>query len=279
MVLLSHWRKNSANRAANSLLFAGIDSTMRLLQQKPLILLTMVAMVFLLIAIVGCVISPRRIVAQGPSPTPTPSVSPTPAFSPTATPTPTPTPTPATRIIPSPTPTATPTLTPTPGVSPTPSTTMAAGVPQADAPAQFLFTTAPNSLLITGFKVNNDGSLLPVRGSPFLLSSPARGVTSVQRSLIVVGDSTLTVLAVDKETGSIQQTDLVSAPTAASDLSSLAMSASRQAVLDANGRFMYVVDAGRGELAAYRINDGKLSTVAARYPVPDGTSSITLVQP
>jgi 6-phosphogluconolactonase (cycloisomerase 2 family) len=133
-------------------------------------------------------------------------------------------------------------------------------------------------VLISGFKINSDGSLLPVPGSPFLLSSPARGVTSAHQTLIVVGDSTLTVLAVDKETGSIQQTDSVNASAAASDLASFAMSASRQAVLDANGRFMYVVDGGKGELAAYQINRGKLA-LAESYPVPDGTSFITLVQP
>ncbi len=42
---------------------------------------------------------------------------------------------------------------------------------------------------------------------------------------------------------------------------------------------MYVVDAGKGELAAYRINRGKLAAPAESYPVPDGTSSIALVQP
>src|SRR4029077_8859770 len=207
------------------------------------------AMVFLLLAVIaGCVISPRRIVVGGPSPTPTPT--PTPGI--------TPTPTPAAISTPTP---------------------MAAAVPRTDAPAQFLFTAAPGSVLLTGFKVNIDGSLLPVPGSPFVLSSPARGVTSAHQTLIVVGDSTLTVLAVDKETGLIQQTDSVSASTAASDLSPLGISAPRQAVLDANGRFMYVVDAGKAELTAYRINRGKLVAFAESYPIPDGTSFITIVQP
>lgn len=156
---------------------------------------------------------------------------------------------------------------------------MAESVPRTGTPAQFLFTTAADSVLITAFRINHDGSLIPVAGSPFLLGTPARAVTSADQSLIVVGESTLTVLAVDKETGSIQQADSVSAAKAATDLSSLIKAESQQAVMDRDGRFMYVVDAHKGELAAYRIDAGKLVAPPESYPIPDGTSSIALVQP
>jgi hypothetical protein len=253
MVLLSHWRRNSANRAANSLFHAGINSRVRVHRHHLSNHFALIAMIFLLLAaIAGCVISPRRTVIENPSPTPTPS--------PTATPTP--------SITPTPTPAAFPTPTP-----------MAAEVPRNDGHAQFLFTTAPNSVLVSGFKVNIDGSLAPVAGSPFLLSAPARAVASANMTLIVEGNDTVTAFAVDKETGSIQQSDSLSVSTATPDLSSPAMPASRHAVLDANGRFMYVVDASKAELTAYQIEGGKLVVLVASYPVPEGTSSIALVQP
>ncbi len=52
------------------------------------------------------------------------------------------------------------------------------------------------------------------------------------------------------------------------------------AVLDASGKFMYVADASKAELAAFQVENGKpLALSPPAYPVPRGTAAITLVKP
>jgi len=200
-----------------------------------------IAAALLLLLIAGCVISPRRIVVgNNPSPTPTPDISPTP--------TPTPTPTPA-----------------------------SAQVPRASR--QFLFLGDAASPLLTGFRLNSDGSLAPLPGSPFPVGAPVRALRSAQNVLIVETGSGAGAYIVDPETGLLAP----AGPSAIShDFSSLAPQAAasgpQTAVLDATGEFMYVVDANRAELLAFRVEKGKvLALPAAVYPVSAGTSSVVLV--
>lgn len=232
----------------------------------------------------GCVISPRRTVVSV-SPTPTPITSPTPT--PGTTPTPIPTPTP-----------------------------MAATVPKTDTPSQSLFTAAAGSDLIAGFRVNSDGSLAPIPGSPFLTSAPIEAVTSLHGTLIVATGNTINAYQIDKETGSTQQTDSVQTspislltvdassqsayvvtrdgmlafdvsggklqelPIAVSNLHSHAAQSSQMAGLDATGRFMYVVDPVKAELQGFRVDHGKLTALSPpSYPIPRGTTFVVLLNP
>jgi 6-phosphogluconolactonase (cycloisomerase 2 family) len=122
-------------------------------------------------------ISPRRIVVNNPPGSPTPTVSPTP-FSPTPTPTPTATP-----------------------------VGMGAAVP-----AQFLFTADPTSGVILGFKINSDGGLSPVPGSPFMAPNSPTLVVATGKSLFVADKAGLTAFAVNRDTGTITTIDSVAMP-------------------------------------------------------------------
>jgi hypothetical protein len=133
-------------------------------------------LLLLLAFLAACTISPRRIVGNNPSPTPTPGISPTP------------------------TPSVTPTATPTP-------TPMAAAVP-----SEFLFTSDPSAGLILGFKINSDGGLSPVPGSPFEVADSPRLVAAIGNHLVVAGQSTLAAFAVDRETETISQSDVLAVP-------------------------------------------------------------------
>ena len=233
----------------------------------------------LLLVVAGCVISPRRTFTGSPALTPTPTDTPTP--------------------------TATPTPTPTAG---------SAAVSAADA--QFLFVG--NATGVNGFKINPDGSLLPMLGSTFRTNAPVTSLASMDATLIVADGNSVSALAVNKETGALQQTDsmkldapqtlevnsagnaitvimqkgsvalgiaggkLQPMPTAteASARESGATSHSTPAVLDASGKFMYVIDAGKAEIAAYRVDQGKPEPLTpATYPISKSASSLVVVKP
>lgn len=150
-------------------------------------------------------------------------------------------------------------------------------------------------------------------------SEPSRFVVSVQDALIVASENTITAFRVNSETGSIQQTDAIKigkisqlmtdlpanvvfaatekglaafrvsdgelkampGAVAASEVESIKAQPPTSAVLDASGRFMYVADASKAELAVFPVKNGKLSTLSpsATYPLPHGTAAIALVRP
>ena len=145
----------------------------------------MVVWVLCLLAILAAcgVISPRRIVINNPP-------NPSPTASPTQNPFPTPT-------I-SPTPTATPTPTPT-GMS-------------AVVPTQFLFTADPAAGVILGFKINRDGGLSAVPGSPFVAPNSPRLLVAEGKDLFVANQAGLTAFAVNRETGTITRLDSAAMP-------------------------------------------------------------------
>lgn len=279
---------------------------MLLLRRQPGTLLWAIACLCVaLLILAGCQISPRLIVTStGPSPTPSPTETPTPGTTPSPTPVPTP-------VFPTPTPTPAGFATPTP----TP-TSMAGEVSKKDPPTQFLFAASPDSRLMTGFRINSDGSLAPVAGSPFVTRSQVRTLAAMPNALIAADQNTIFAFAVDKETGSIRQTDAVKIAAisrltpdlpanvviattgtgkvafhllkgkleplpeeiVASEIASTQAQPS-SAVLDASGKFMYVVDAGKAELAAFQVEHGKpVALSPPGYPVSRGTAAIALVK-
>jgi len=139
----------------------------------------------ILAMIAACEISPRREVVNNPQISPTPTVSPTPIGSPTP--------------IVSPTPIISPTPTPTP--TPTP-----IGMSTA-VPTEFLFTADPNAGVILGFRINRDGGLSAVPGSPLVARNSPRLVAAVGSNLLVADEKNLTVFAIAKGTGKMTKTD------------------------------------------------------------------------
>jgi 6-phosphogluconolactonase (cycloisomerase 2 family) len=166
--------------------------------------------------------------------------------------------------------------------------------------------------LISGFKINQDGSLIPVPGSPFTMNVPVKAIAAMQGTLIVAGEKSITAFAVNKETGLIQQTDSIkieAVSTLEADssqnailattqkgsmafglskgklvpMSSASAASARQsspAVLDATGQFMYVINPAQAELAAYRVDQGKTEALTPpTYSISQGASSLTLVKP
>jgi 6-phosphogluconolactonase (cycloisomerase 2 family) len=238
----------------------------------------------LLAALAGCVISPRRIVAEA-SPTPTPTITPTP----------------------------TPVLTPTPTPIATASASVPAEASKTGAGAEFLFVSGTSgSSLVSGFKINPDGSLIPVPGSPFAMGGQVRAIAAMQGSLVVAGEKSITAFAMDKETGFVQQTDSIKSEAISTleadssqntilattqkgsmafglsngklvPVSSASAASDRQpspAVLDATGQFMYVMNASNAEVAAYRVDQGKTEALTpSSYPVSQGANLLTLVKP
>src|SRR6185312_945998 len=136
---------------------------------------------FILAMIAACEISPRREVVNNPQISPTPTVSPTPVGSPT------------------------PTLSPTPTISPTPTPTPA-GMSTA-VPTEFLFTADPVAGVILGFRINSDGGLSAVPGSPFMAAHSPRLVAALGSNLLVADEKNLNVFAIASQTGKITKTD------------------------------------------------------------------------
>jgi 6-phosphogluconolactonase (cycloisomerase 2 family) len=194
---------------------------------------------------------------------------------------------------------------------------MADAVDRRDPSPQFLFAAYPDARLIIGFRINRDGSLAPVSGSPFVTRTPLGLLLSVGNALIAAGQDTIFAFSVDQETGSIRETDAIKTAAIARllpDLSTNAVIAttsagkmafrlskgklqalpeemattetasakgqsSPSAVLDASGRFMYVVDAGKAELQGFQVGQGKPAALSPpSYPVSRGTRAIAVVK-
>jgi hypothetical protein len=245
----------------------------------------LVAWVLSILAVIAAcgTISPRRVVINNPSPTPTvsPSISPTPT--------------------PFPTPTITPTPTPTP-------TAMAAVVPN-----QFLFTADPAAGVILGFKINRDGGLSPVPGSPFVVADSPRLVAAAGENLFVAGKTKLTLFRANKETGSIQKTDVASVPQLSALLGDSPMGTvfastpagelairvinqhmevskvldrpvtsvrSQASAIDRTGKFMYTVDSATATISVFTVRDGTPDPASLRsYAAGRASTSLAIVKP
>ena len=158
---------------------------------------------------------------------------------------------------------------------------------------------------------------MPLSGSPFSTTAPVHAVTSMRGALIVANATSITAFAVNKDTGMIQPTDSIKAGAvesleadsakntifAATQNGTLAFRMSggkleplpatlavsaRQAVapqsppaaLDASSKFMYVIDASKAQIAAYRVDEGKpVPLTPQSYPISRSANSLTLVKP
>ncbi|HET9791159.1 MAG TPA: hypothetical protein VFR08_07640 [Candidatus Angelobacter sp.] len=239
-------------------------------------------------------ISPRRIVDNQGSPTPT--TTPTPGT------TPTPTPTPGTTPTPSPTPT------PVGGAG-----TMSA---QVNRVAEFLFVADEKSNSLQGFRINGDGALSAVTGSPFQIGDTPHHLLSSGDSLIMSGSAAIIVFQVDQISGALRQSDSVAAssPVVAVDpvnnivyctsngettsyrlvkgmlrtigsapqvAQSGTASFSGGPVIDATGSFAYALNTNTGQIDAFRVAGDKRLTPLdpPAYRAGNGAVSIALIAP
>ena len=197
------------------------------------------AAVILAFSLNGCVISPRRIVDNQPSPTPT--TTPTPGT------TPTPTPTPGTTPTPSPTPT------PVGGAG-----TMSAKVNRV---VEFLFVADEKSNSLQGFRIAGDGTLSAVTGSPFQIGDTPHRLLSSGDSLIMSGSAAIIVFQVDKTSGALRQTDSVAA-------------SSPIVAVDPANNIVYCTS--NGETMSYRLVKGMLRTIGSAPQVAQaGTTTMS----
>jgi len=193
----------------------------------------------LALSLTGCVISPRRIVDNQPSPTPT--TTPTPGT------TPTPTPTPGTTPTPSPTPT------PVGGAG-----TMSAKV---NSVIEFLFVADEKSNSLQGFRIAGDGALSAVTGSPFQIGDTPHRLLSSGDSLIMSGSAAIIIFQVDPTSGALRQTDSVAA-------------SSPLVAIDAANNIVY--STSNGETMSYRLVKGMLRTIGSAPQVAQsGTTTIS----
>lgn len=147
-------------------------------------------------------------------------------------------------------------------------------------PFQFLFLGQSDAPLITAFRINGDGSLAPVDGSPFPVGAAARSLTSAGNTLTVASEAGVKVFTVDKETGSFQEGATDESLMTPADHSMSANSASPLAVLDSQGRFMFVANLNRAALLVFRVENGKLIALpTATVPISSATSSMAIVKP
>ena len=193
----------------------------------------------LALSLTGCVISPRRIVDNQPSPTPT--TTPTPGT------TPTPTPTPGTTPTPSPTPT------PVGGAG-----TMSAKV---NSVIEFLFVADEKSNSLQGFRIAGDGALSAVTGSPFQIGDTPHHLLSSGDSLIMSGSAAIIIFQVDPTSGALRQTDSVAA-------------SSPIVAVDPANNIVYCTS--NGETMSYRLVKGMLRTIgSAPQVVQAGTTTMS----
>lgn len=211
---------------------------------SPAIWLLLSVLLFLAAAVPGCVISPRRFANNNSiSPTPTPTGTPTPGVPGTPTPTATPTPTPFAMA--------------------------------AAAPSQFLFTSDPNANLIIGFRINSDGGLSPIPGSPFSVSETPRQLISLGSNLIMLSDKGASSFAVSRETGAITPTAAI-----ADREGVMAGGADQKSVFDVSRKFFYVLDPARAEISAFAVHDGQAAPLSrAIYRAAPGANSLVVVKP
>jgi hypothetical protein len=190
----------------------------------------------LALSLTGCVISPRRIVDNQPSPTPT--TTPTPGT------TPTPTPTPGTTPTPSPTPT------PVGGAG-----TMSAKV---NSVIEFLFVADEKSNSLQGFRIAGDGALSAVAGSPFQIGDTPHHLLSSGDSLIMAGSAAIIIFQVEKTSGALRQTDSVAA-------------SSPIVAVDPANNIVYCTS--NGETVSYRLVKGMLRTIGSAPEVAQSTTT------
>jgi hypothetical protein len=162
--------------------------------------------------VAGCVISPRRTVSNGGFPSPSPTISP--------------------GGTPSPTPFPTPTVTPTPTPTPTPAVVMSV-----------IVTAVPGERSISAAQTRPDGSTSPVPGSPLMLTEAPRRLLGLGSTLLVQSENSISIFVL-KQTGSLQQTDLVPVPLL------------RDVAVNSSDSTVYLL--GRNAVSGFRVQNGRL---------------------
>ncbi len=135
--------------------------------------------------------------------------------------------------------------------------------PQAplNAVTEFLFIADFGSSTITSFRINGDGSLSLKSETPFVAGDAPRKVAALGGHLLAAGKSSLVVYGVDKDTGSLRQTD------------SVVLSPLHDFVVDAPASLIYA--ASGDEIFAYRLADALLQPLpGSPYPVSANPSAI-----
>jgi 6-phosphogluconolactonase (cycloisomerase 2 family) len=142
-------------------------------------------------------------------------------------------------------------------------------------PSQFLFTADPSTNSLIGFKINSDGGLSLIPGSPFRISDTPHQLSATGSTLIVKGDKGVSLLSVNREsgaiaTGSVQVfLDWTAAQTT-----------NQPEILDASGRFFYAIDPARSEIKAFEMRNGQSVPLSpGAYRTPAGATSLILVRP
>ena len=149
------------------------------------------------------------------------------------------------------------------------------------------------------------------------IGAAVSSVAAMDSTLIVANKNSISAFTVNKDTGSLQQTDSMQAegvqtlearanehtivatsqqgsvslritngklePTpmaAQASAESASVPRSMPAALDSSGKFMYVINAAQAELAAYRVEQGKPEALTpASYPISRGAQSLAVVKP
>jgi hypothetical protein len=142
---------------------------------------------------------------------------------------------------------------------------------------QFLFVGDPATPLVSGFRINNDGSLAPVPGSPFPLGFTPRALWSTDNLLLAVTQDGATAFAVDRETGVFDPQHPAALPDDVS-ISELPGAEPRIATFDSSAKFWYIIDGNRAELAALRTVHGGRAELLQSYPVAKN-SFLALIKP
>lgn len=124
---------------------------------------------------------------------------------------------------------------------------MAKAVPAGPTPTQFLFAANPGAKSIAGFRINPDGSLAPVPGSPFASDEQPGRIAAISNTLIVTRRQSLALYLVDKESGSIRETE----PVTLGPVSALAVDTRSATVYAAVGTQQF----------AFRVSNGVLRSV------------------
>jgi len=188
-------------------------------------------------------------------------------------------------------------------------------------PTEFLFTADPVAGVILGFRINSDGGLSAVPGSPFMAAHSPRLVAALGSNLLVADEKNLNVFAIASQTGKITKTDSRALPaisnltvdpvskvafatmpgeqvtlqvvnnklrisaksgmTSSSALTAATTEATvNKPVIDASGRFAYSLDSSTGEISAFRVDNGKMTSLSpATYAAGHGAVSLSIVKP
>lgn len=175
--------------------------------------------------------------------------------------------------------------------------------------------------VILGFRINSDGGLSAVSGSPFVAANSPRLVAAAGSNLLVADEKNLNVFAIATETGKITKTDSralpsisnltvdpaskmafvtmpreqvalqvvnnkiqVSARSAMMPSSHSAAATTEPAVskpvMDASGQFAYSLNSSTGEISAFRVDNGKMTSLSpASYAAGHGAVSLSIVKP